>query len=189
MKFRSAVRRSTVIIVILIASVFLGYGYQLLCEYLDRKQNPREYAEFVSRYAEEYGIPDYMVYAVISVESGFRSGAVSDDGRIGLMQVDPENLEWLESSLREPLEQRSLHDPETNIRCGSYYLAYLYSLFGRWTPTLAAYETNPDDVTFWSLESALTDKAGNLLRTPYESLNEKIEAIEKKAEIYRSLYH
>lgn len=189
MKFRSAVHRSTVIIVILIASVFLGYGYQVLGEYMDRKQNPREYAEFVSRYAEEYGIPDYMVYAVISVESGFRSGAVSDDGRIGLMQVNPENLEWLVSSMREPLEQRALHDPETNIRVGCYYLAYLYSLYGRWTPTLAAYETTPDDVTFWSLEDALTDKAGNLIRTPYESVNGKITAIEEKAEVYRALYH
>ena len=189
MKFRSAVRRSTVIIVILVASVFLGYGYQLLCEYLDRRANPREYEEFVARYAEEYGIPEYMVYAVISVESGFRSGAVSDDGRIGLMQVNPENLEWLQTSLRETLDSRSLHDPETNIRCGCYSLAYFYSLYGRWTPTLAAYETNADDVTFWSLEDALTDKAGNLIRTPYKELNEKIEAVEEKAEIYRSLYY
>ena len=189
MKFRSAVHRSTVIIVILIASVILGYGYQVGCEYLDRRKNPREYAEFVSLYAEEYGIPEYMVYAMISVESGFRSGAVSDDGRIGLMQVSPDHLEWLSSSMREPLEQRALHDPETNIRCGCYYLAYLYSLYGRWTPTLAAYETNPDDVTFWSLEDALTDKAGNLLRTPYGDLNEKIEAIEEKADVYRSLYY
>ncbi len=162
MKFRSAVRRSTVIVVILVASVFLGYGYQLLCEYLDRKNNPRDYAGTVSRCAEEYGVPEYMVYAVISVESAFKNGAVSDDGRIGLMQVNPENLEWLASSMREELNQKSLHDPETNIRCGCYHLAYLFSLYGRWTPVLAAYETNVDNVTFWSLESALTDKAGNM---------------------------
>ena len=185
MKFRSAVRRSTVIITILIAAVFLGYGYQLLCEYLDRKGCPREYIESVSRYAEEYGVPEYMVYAVISVESG----AVSDDGRIGLMQINPENLEWLSASMREPLEAKMLHDPDVNIRCGCYYLAYLYSLYGRWTPVLAAYETNVDDVTFWSLETGLTDKSGNLIRTPYEELNGKIAAIVEKADVYRELYY
>ena len=55
--------------------------------------------------------------------------------------------------------------------------------------TLAAYETSPDDVTFWSLEDALTDKGGNLLRTPYESVNDKINAIEETADIYRALYY
>ena len=189
MKFRSAVRRSTVIIVILIASVFLGYGYQFLCEYLDRKGCPREYNEIVERYADEYGVPEYMVYAVISVESGFRSGAVSDDGKIGLMQINPENLEWLSASMREPLEPKMLHDPAVNIRCGCYYLAYLYSLYGRWTPVLAAFETNVDNVTFWSLETGLTDKSGNLIRTPYDELNDKITAIEEKAEVYRALYY
>ena len=189
MKFRSAVHRSTVIIVILITSVFLGYGYQILCEYMDRKNTPREYSEYVSRYAEEFGIPEYMVYGVIAVESSFRPGAVSDDGRIGLMQVNPEDLEWLSAAMHEPLDQRMLHDPDTNIRCGCYYLAYLFSLYGRWTPTLAAYETNEDNVTFWSLEEALTDKGGNLIRTPYEELNDKIAAIEAKADVYRSLYY
>lgn len=189
MRFRSAVRRSTVILVILVASVVLGYGYQLLCEYLDRRDNPREYAEFVEKYAEEYGVPAYMVYGVISVESNFRAGTVSDDGRIGLMQINPENLEWLNESMKESLDRNAIRDPETNIRVGCYTLAYLYSLYGRWTPVLAAFETNADDVTFWSLEDALTDKAGNLIRTPYAELNKKIETIIARADVYRSLYY
>ena len=189
MSFRSAVHRSTVIILILAASLCLGYGYQVLCEYMEKKSNPREFTEIVARYADEYGVPEYMLYAVMSVESGFRSDAVSEDGRIGLMQIGQETLEWLNTAMRTSYEPRILYDPETNIRCGAYYLAYLYSLYGRWTPVLAAFETDVDDVTFWSLEGDYTDLYGNLIKTPYEDLNAKIAAIEEKAEVYRTLYY
>ena len=189
MKFRTAVRRSTVILFILAASVFLGYAYQIFGDYLEKRDNPRTYADYVSRYCEEYGLPEYMVYGVMAVESGFRRDELSNDDRIGLMQIGPETLEWLNSALKTSYTDRDLYDPETSIRCGAYYLAYLYSLYGRWTPVLAAYETNVDDVTFWSLDEAYTDANGNLTKTPREDLNEKIRNIEKKADVYRSLYY
>ncbi len=189
MKFRTAVRRSTVIVIIAAFSICLGYGYQFLCEYLEKRDNPREYAELVSGYAEEYGVPEYMVYAVMSVESGFDSAKRSDDGRVGLMQIGPETLEWLNSAMHTDFSSGVLLEPNVNIRCGTYYLAYLYSLYGRWTPVLAAYETNVENVTFWALEEGNTDQNGNLTKTPYADLNKKIKEIEKKADVYRSLYY
>ena len=188
MKFRSAVHRSTVIIVILALSVLIGYGYQVLCERLEQAANPREFGEFVEKYSEEYGIPSSMLYALISVESNFRSNALSADGRIGLMQIKRETMDWLNTAMHTHYEYGILDDPETNIRCGTYYLAYLYSLYGRWTPVLAAFETNVDTVTFWTLEGEGTDENGNLVRTPNDDLNDKIARIEEKAEVYRKLY-
>ena len=67
MKFRTAVRRSTVIVVILVAAVFIGYGYQLVGEILDRRNHPREFAGFVEKYSATYGVPEYMLYAVITI--------------------------------------------------------------------------------------------------------------------------
>ena len=61
MKFRTAVRRSTVILFILAASVFLGYAYQIFGDYLEKRDNPRTYADYVSRYCEEYGLPDEVI--------------------------------------------------------------------------------------------------------------------------------
>jgi hypothetical protein len=54
---------------------------------------------------------------------------------------------------------------------------------------LAAYETNVENVTFWALEEGNTDQNGNLTKTPYADLNKKIKEIEKKADVYRSLYY
>lgn len=188
MKFRSAVRRSTVIVIILAASVLLGYGYQFLCEQLEKAANPREYTDLVSKYSTEYGVPESMLHAVIFVESGYRSNTKSDDGRIGLMQIRPETMDWLNGAMHTRYEYTALYDPEINIRCGAYYLAYLYSIYGRWTPVLAAFETDVDTVTFWSLKEEYDDENGNLVRTPYDDLNVKIGAILDKAEIFRKVY-
>ena len=189
MKFRSAVRRSSVIIFILVASVLIGYGYQLFCEYRERQRTPKRFEEFVERYSAEFSVPEYMLYAVMSVQSGFDSDLSSGDGRLGLMQIGEDTLAWVNDALHENIPSSRLADPETNIRCGTYYLAWLYFVFGRWTPTLAAFETSADMVTFWSLESEYSDGNGNLLTTPYEELNEKIARIEALAETYQELYY
>ena len=142
MKFRTAVRRSTVIIVILTAAVFIGYGYQIVGEILDRKNHPREFAGYVETYSAAYGVPEYMLYAVIKEESDFQSNKVSENGRIGLFQIHPDMLGWLNGITKENLEPGLLYDPETNIRCGAYILSYLYTENGAWLQPSAASTTS-----------------------------------------------
>ena len=69
MKFKNAVQRSVVIITILILSMLCGYLYQFIGHRMDLKNHPREYEEFVEKYAAEYGVPEYVVDDVIHQES------------------------------------------------------------------------------------------------------------------------
>ena len=123
MKFRSTVFRSVVIIVILCLSLGVGFLYQTIWHRIDLENHPIEFAEYVTKYAEEYGVPEYILYAVIKVESDFESNRLSEAGEIGLMQISPETFSWLLTLTKESLDPGILYDPETNIRYGAYLLS------------------------------------------------------------------
>ena len=187
MKFRTAVRRSTVILVILVAAVCIGYAYQIVGDRMDVQNHPRSFSDFVERYAAEYGVPEYVVYGVIAEESGFQSNAVSEDGRIGLMQLDTDTYLWIGSLLGMKAESGILYDPETNIRCGTYLLSSLYAEYGDWRTALAAYETGRAQVDLWTAEES-GGEAGNFT-TPDDALNRKLDRLEDRIEKYRELYY
>ncbi|MBO7403599.1 MAG: lytic transglycosylase domain-containing protein [Clostridia bacterium] len=189
MKFRTAVRRSTVIVIILVAAVCIGYAYQLIGEILDRKNHPQEFSSIVEKYSDTYGVPEYMLYAVICEESGFQSNKVSENGRIGLFQIHPDMLDWLNGITKQSLGHGLLYDPETNIRCGAYILSYLYTENGAWLPTLAAYEAGQAVVDEWEKIDALVDSAGVLKTIPDEATADFVGKILDCADMYRALYY
>ena len=76
------VRHSAAILIILGVSVLSGFLYNIIWDHVDRKRYPQEYSEFVSEYASVYGVPEYIVYAVIKTESDFSSNAVSSAGAV-----------------------------------------------------------------------------------------------------------
>lgn len=189
MKFKNAVQRSAVIISILILSAICGYLYHFIGHRMDLKNHPREYMEFVEKYAAEYGVPEYVVYAVIHQESGFMSNKVSDDGRIGLMQLSPETFRKMTSITREELDTGILYDPETNIKYGTYYLSYLFTEHSRWKTVLSVYLYDEETVEAWCADPDNTDENGNLLHIPDEEAREAVEKAEETVDLYQSLYY
>ena len=189
MKFKTAVRRSTVIVFILVSSVVIGYGYQIVGDILDRRNHPREFTDFVESAADAWGVPEYLLYAVISVESGFQSNTVSEDGRIGLMQLYPAVFDELTGVMKENLGRGMLYDPETNIRYGAYLLSWLYSDYGDWKPALIAYEAGRGAADAWAELPELLNEAGVLERTTDPALNAKIDRILSASAMYRELYY
>jgi soluble lytic murein transglycosylase-like protein len=88
----------------------------------------------VHREATRAGLPPEMVLAVIDVESGFQTYAVSRANAQGLMQI---RRFWL-AELDMP--GSALLDAETNIRMGCTILRHYYDLEqGDWTAALARY--------------------------------------------------
>ena len=90
---------------------------------------PRDYAEYVEKYAAEYQLEESLVYAVIFCESHFDKDAVSPAGAIGLMQVTEETGLWAAGQVGLEQETLNLKDPETNIRLGCWYLKCLDASF------------------------------------------------------------
>ena len=82
----------------------------------------RPYARLVARAADRHGVDPRLVHALIEVESGYRSDAVSAAGAMGLMQLMPDTARRY--GVGDPL------DPEANIEAGTRHLRALLDEFG-----------------------------------------------------------
>ena len=189
MKLRSTIVRSVVIVVILCLSLVIGYVYQTIWHKIDLNNHPRDFSEYVTKYAEEYGVPEYILYAVIKTESDFESNKLSENGEVGLMQISPETFSWLLTLTKENLDPGILYDPETNIRYGAYMLSYLYTEYSRWNTVFAIKEAGQTTVDAWMYDRNLTDELGNLVKFPDEATETYVDQINETMETYRRLYY
>ncbi len=135
----NALKRSIVIVVILGLAILCGWLCQVVDDRMDAKNYPREYAEFVTKYAAEYGVPEQHVYAIIKVASDFASNKVSDVGAVGLMQMTPNTFQDLAVLMRRTVDSGMLYNPETNIEFGTYLLSYLYMRYADWDTAFMFY--------------------------------------------------
>jgi soluble lytic murein transglycosylase-like protein len=99
--------------------------------------SPEELEPIIASAAERYNIDPAVIKAVISAESGFRTGAVSRTGALGLMQLMPGTAQALGV---DPT------DPAGNIDGGTRYLRQQLDRFGSLNLALAAYNAGPGAV-------------------------------------------
>ncbi len=187
-----AVIRSGIIIAIVLASIIFGFVFQKVSDNVERSKYPLEFKGFVEKYSSEYGVPQNVIFAVIKNESGFDSSLLSEDGRIGLMQVSPETLEEYKEELHDSYDTGMLYDPETNIKYGTYLLSKIYLKVGTWRAAFAAMATDVDTVLSW-LEneeySEITEMhKPKLVTIPDRAAADFTERMEKETEKYKELY-
>ncbi|MDE2304362.1 MAG: lytic transglycosylase domain-containing protein [Gammaproteobacteria bacterium] len=97
------------------------------------------YDPVIERAAASASVEPALLRAVIVVESGFNSQAVSSKGAIGLMQLMPRTA--LRFGAIDPF------DPRQNVHAGAHYLRYLLDRFGQnLRLALAAYDAGEDAV-------------------------------------------
>ena len=181
--------RATVIILLAVAAIGIGFLADFIITCFEKDAYPREYAEYVDVYAEAYGVPETLIYAVIRTESSFDSGAVSSAGAIGLMQMMPVTFEWLtDEILFEHLEGGMLYDPETNIKYGTYLLSRFYDRYGDWDLALAAYNGGPGNVDEWLEDPAYADGEGGLKKIPFRETRQYVKKINDARATYERLY-
>jgi soluble lytic murein transglycosylase-like protein len=91
--------------------------------------------QWIEEAAEVYSLDPNLIRAVIDVESGGDSNAVSHKGAQGLMQLMPETCQLL--GVDDPF------NPRQNIIGGSRYLRDMLDKFGNIELALAAYNAGP----------------------------------------------
>jgi hypothetical protein len=101
-------------------------------------RNP-ELASLIRKTANRYQVDPDLIHAIVNVESGYDSRAVSPKGAMGLMQLIPATARRF--GVEDPF------DPRQNIEGGTSYLKYLLGLFdGNIALSLAAYNAGENSV-------------------------------------------
>ncbi len=134
-------------LVFLVLVVVFFAGRQAILRYV----YPFSYREEIITYADRNGLDPLFVAAIVRTESGFRPGAVSPKGAVGLMQIMPDTGRWAAENLGfAHFEPDMLKDPATNLMIGTWYLAELRKEFGsNLVLVVAAYNAGRGQVREW----------------------------------------
>jgi len=90
-------------------------------DYRNFKRNQERYRPAIARVASRYHLPNALIHAVVTTESGYDANAVSRAGAVGLMQLMPATAHRYGVSNRK--------DPLANLNAGTRYLRDLLGMF------------------------------------------------------------
>ncbi len=175
---RRVVRTRFALGIVLLAVLTFLYGYWA----------PFPYQPTIMAAARREHISPYLIAAVIRVESRFQADAVSSRGAVGLMQLMPSSAAWVSAQIRRPMP-KSLTDPVTSIRLGSWYLRYLLKNYhNNSTLALAAYNGGPETVDRWLAAGILSPHERGPARIPYPETANFVKRVRRLAAAYRIMY-
>ncbi|MBC2577127.1 lytic transglycosylase domain-containing protein [Peptostreptococcus russellii] len=168
---------------IMLLTVVLCVNYNQI----ERIFYPTEYSEYVEKYSKEYKVDKYLIYSIIKTESKFNPDAVSSKGAAGLMQITDVTASWAAKELK--LKNADIHDPETNIRMGTWYLHRLNKEFkGDLSLMISAYNGGSGNVRKWLRSSKYSDDGKSLTQIPFKETSQYTEKVLKNYRKYREIY-
>ena len=184
-----------IVLFVIAISLLLGFVLDFIITQIEYLIFPKpvEYQGYVTKYASEFGVPENLVFAVIKTESGFDPAAVSEKGAVGLMQLTETTfIDIRDRFFRDGyMDVGMRYDPETNIKYGVRYLAYLYARFGHWETAIIAYFEGETRVEGWlENKSYDTDSDGILDSYPngYKGGQEYLNKVRSSWNYYDKLY-
>ena len=187
----SSRKRTLIIIAIVLGAILLSVVANLVITLVQKASYPKKYEELVEKYASEYNVPEYIIYAVINTESGFDPNAESSAGAFGLMQMMPSTFKYLTSDrhLDEEKEFKDLADPDTAIRYGTYYLRYLFDKFHKWNVVFAAYNAGEGRVSEWLDDVEYSKDGETLNKIPIRETRNYVKKVNKAINYYKYTYY
>ena len=148
------------------------------------------YHDTVMKYAQIYHMDSNLTAAVIKSESKFKHTALSHRGAVGLMQLMPDTAEWIAGQIGDKsYNVESLHEPDRNIRYGTWYLAELQREFkGNDVLALAAYNAGRGNVKAWMDENNWSYSFHDIDAIPYKETRDYVRQVIGDRKKYRELY-
>ena len=181
-----ALKALAIVLVAAILIALLAYSQRL---YL-KKAYPIKYSEYVEKYASEFDVDPYFVYAVIRTESDFHASATSSIGARGLMQVTSETFDWIKGRLKDKdSTYDDMYEPESAVKYGVYLLSYLKSQLGNEQNVLCGYHAGVNRAKGWLSDSEIS-KDGEIIvsKIPFDDTRAYVEKVTKTYNIYKKLY-
>ena len=147
-----------------------------------------EYTEYVKKYANEYNVDEYLVYAIIKAESNFKQDAVSHRGAKGLMQLMYSTAEDIAKRINVNLNEDNILEPDININLGTKYISMLIQKYNNINLALAAYNAGSGNVDGWIEKGTLKSDGSDIENVPFTETNNYVRKILRDYEIYKNIY-
>ena len=147
-----------------------------------------EYTEYVKKYANEYNVDEYLIYAIIKAESNFDQDAVSHREAKGLMQLMYSTAEEIAKKVNVDLNEENILEPDININLGTKYISMLIQKYGNINLALAAYNAGSGNVDGWIEKGTLKEDGSDIENIPFTETNNYVRKILRDYEIYKKLY-
>ena len=172
------------IVILIFASFVYAYVYFTL------KPIDHEYLELIKKYSDENGLQPTLVAGVIKTESNFNPGAVSKADAVGLMQLLPSTAEWITQHRgdEEEFNPEKLHDAEYNIGLGTFYLKYLFNMFGSMDYAILAYNGGLGNVQKWIDDKTITNDPNSYANIPFYETKTYIDRVKDNKEFYDKIW-
>lgn len=151
---------------------------------------PQPHRAIVFNAAQHYDVDPYLVFSIIRAESGFRTNAQSAVGARGLMQIMPETAEWIAQQRGiKGFDPTDLHDPQTNIEFGCWYLGNLNKEFaGRLPMIVASYNAGRGRVREWAISGQWDGSDQHLEGIPYPETRQYVKNVLQNYQAYQAIY-
>ncbi|HZJ57097.1 MAG TPA: lytic transglycosylase domain-containing protein [Clostridia bacterium] len=177
-----------VVLLFLIGIVFI-YWF-LKSPIMQKRIYPLKYEEEILEFSRQYDLDPHLVMGIIWVESKFVPEATSNKDAKGLMQIIPNTGKWIADQIgMDEYDEESLYDPETNIRFGCWYFAYLLGLFdGDVELALASYNGGMGNVKKWLKDDRYSDDGRHLKSIPFKETRDYLERVDDASKQYKKLY-
>jgi soluble lytic murein transglycosylase len=184
------IRRRRLFLVIIVTLLVIGLMFFLQDTILKIFLYPVKYEELVWKYAYEYDIDPFLIYAVIKAESGFKKSAESHKGAKGLMQITEQTGVWAADKLKiDNFKVEDLFEPSTNLKIGCWYLSVLEKQFENdITLVLAAYNAGSGNVTKWLKNKNLSKTGLSLETIPFAETKKYVRQVIEDYHVYKRLY-
>ncbi len=146
---------------------------------------PTPYRNLMKPAAGEQAIDEAWVYGIMRQESRFNYSARSGAGASGLMQLMPATAKWAAKRVGiNNYNNGMIHDLDTNITLGTYYLRYTLDLMnGQETMATAAYNAGPSRAKKWA---AITPLEGAIYAEtiPFSETRSYVQKVMANAHLY-----
>lgn len=147
-----------------------------------------EYTEYVKKYANEYNVDEYLIYAIIKAESNFEPNAESHRGAKGLMQLMYSTAEDISKRIGIELNENNILEPDININLGTKYISMLIQKYNNTNLALAAYNAGSGNVDGWIEKGTLKSDGSDIENVPFTETNNYVRKILRDYEIYKNIY-
>ena len=177
-------------IFVLIVAIIAHFGMKAY-RFIEKEYlYPTKYSEYIEEYAEQNTLEKSLVYAVVKCESGFDSGAVSDIGAKGLMQLTDDTYEWVlsKTTKAKPLEN-DLFVPEKNIQAGCALLRLHLDEFSDESTAIAAYHAGRSKVKEWLQDKNYSSDGITLTKIPYSDTASYVTKVITTKQKYQEIYN